>query len=156
MEHPVNEKGDTIFTDYVVKVRLRYFDRKEGEFQKQLINDNLAKTQQAFPNVRISKTGDQLQYENIAYSMPAFLPAIIEKASRSAGIPMTARSERGGTTSAMMVAQFPDAMPGGSGIYSGQQAEHSRYEWTCVEELTGLVNVCESIIAEIVKMDTTK
>lgn len=156
MEHPVNENGDTIFTDYVVKVRLRYFDRKEGEFQKQLINDNLAKTQQAFPNVRISKTGDQLQYENIAYTMPAFLPAIIEKASRSAGIPMTARSERGGTTSAMMVAQFPDAMPGGSGIYSGQQAEHSRYEWTCVEELTGLVNVCESIIAEIVKMDTTK
>ena len=149
MEHPVKEKNDTIKTDYVVKVRLRYFDKKEGDYQKQLIDDNLNKARLAFPNVEISKIGDQLQYENIAYTLPSYLPQVIEKASSNAGMPMTARSERGGTTSAMMVARFPDAMPGGSGIYSGQQAEHSCHEWACIEELVDLVTVCENIITEI-------
>lgn len=156
MEHPVNEKNDTIRTDYVVKVRLRYFDKKEGDHQQQLINDNLNKARLAFPNVEISKIGDQLQYENIAYTLPAYLPQIIEKASSDAGMAMTARSERGGTTSAMMVARFPDAMPGGSGIYSGQQAEHSCHEWACIEELMDIVNVCENIIAEISTMNVMR
>lgn len=150
IEHPVDENGNVIKTDYVVKVRLRYFDKEEGEYQKRILAESMAKTQQAFPNVTVTKTYDVTQYENIAYTLPSFLPAMIEKASSDAGMPMTPRSERGGTTSAMMVASFPDAMPGGSGIYSGQQAEHSCYEWTCIDELLTLVNVCENLITEVV------
>ena len=156
MEHPVNEKGDTIKTDYIIKLRLRYFDKKEGEYQKQLMSDNLAKVRMAFPNVEISKTVDQLQYENIAYTLPDFLPAMIEKATKDAGMPMKPQAKRGGTTASLIVAKFPESIPGGSGIYSGQQSAHSCYEWACVEELTGLVNVCENIITQIVKMNTTK
>ena len=149
IEHPVDENGNTINTDYVVKVRLRYFDQEEGAYQKKLLDESMEKTRQAFPFVTVTKTYDVTQYENIAYTLPSYLPAIIEKASSDASMPMTPRSERGGTTSAMMVARFPDAMPGGSGIYSGQQAEHSRYEWACIDELLSLVIVCENIITEI-------
>lgn len=52
----------------------------------------------------------------------------------------------------MMVARFPEAMPGGSDLYSGQNAEHSCYEWACIEELMALVNVTENLISEVVNM----
>lgn len=149
MEHPKDKNGKPIKTDYELKFRIRYFDKEEGAYQRQLMQLNLAKTQQAFPNVTISKTADDTQYENIAYSLPDFLPPMIEKASREEGLPMMACNKRGGTTSAMMVARFPDAMPGGSGIYSGQQGIHSCYEWACIDELLILVNVCENLITQI-------
>ena len=134
----------------MVKVRLRYFDQQEGAYQKQLMAYNLAKVQKEFPNVKASITDNEMQYENIAYTMPTYLPDMILKAAGDAGMKMEPRSSRGGTTSAMMVARFPEAMPGGSGIYSGQQSEHSVYEWCCVEEMSALVNLCESLITQIV------
>ena len=141
---------DNNANDYVVKVRLRYFDQEEGKYQKQLMADNLRKTQEAFPFVKASKTGDDMQYENIAYSLPPYLPSIIQKAASDAGMEMNPKKSRGGTTSAMMVAHFPEQMPGGSDIYSGQNAEHSCYEWCCVEELLQMVLVAENIISELV------
>lgn len=150
LTQPTDANGNVITSDYVVKVRLRYFDQAEGNYQKQLLADNLNKVSEAFPFVQAIKTDDEMQYENIAYSMPTYLPDMIERASLKAGMPMSPRSERGGTTSAMMVARFPDAMPGGCGIYSGQQAEHSVYEWCCIEEMATLVTVCENLIEEIV------
>lgn len=152
MTHPLDENGAPVTSDYVVKVRLRYFDQSEGDYQKQLMAFNLAKTQSAFPFVEAMKTDDEMQYENVAYTMPTYLPVMIETAARNVGMPMTPRSERGGTTSAMMVARFPDVMPGGSGIYSGQQAEHSVYEWCCVEEMVQLVDFCESLITEVLNI----
>lgn len=150
MTHPLGEDGKPNTNDYVVKVRLRYFDQKEGAYQKQLMADNLAKVQKAFPNVKASITDNEMQYENIAYTMPNYLPEMILKAAKDCGMEMEPRSSRGGTTSAMMVARFPEAMPGGSGVYSGQQAEHSVYEWCCVEEMSSLVNLCENLITQIV------
>ena len=150
--HPIGPDGKEIDCDFVTKLRLRYFDKKEGEYQEQLIFDNLRKTQEAFPFVDIKKTLDVLQYENVAYSMPEFVPNLVMAAARDAGMEMTPKSERGGTTSAMMVARFPDAMPGGSCIYSGQQAEHSVYEWCCVEELVQLVEVTKNIVKQVATM----
>lgn len=149
IEHPVDENGKVIKTDYVVKVRLRYFDKEEGAYQKQLLAENLKKAQTAFHNVTATKTHDYTQYENIAYTLPSFLPAVIEKATSDAGIAMHKQSKRGGTTASLIVARFPDAIPGAPGIYSGQQSAHSRYEWACIDELLSLVNVCENIITEI-------
>ena len=48
-----------------------------------------------------------------------------------------------------MVARFPDVMPGGSDFYSGQNAEHSCYEWACIEEIMQLVTVVENIIKDV-------
>ncbi|MBO7069519.1 MAG: hypothetical protein J6W52_12745 [Bacteroidaceae bacterium] len=151
MQHPVDANGKVIDSDYVIKLRLRYFDKKEGEYQRQLLANNLAKTQEAFPFVEIEKISDELQYENIAYSLPSYVPDIIKAAAHKAGVEMTTRSGRGGTTSAMMVARFPDLMPGGCDFYSGQQSEHSCYEWCCVEELMQQVTIVENIITGLLE-----
>ena len=152
LAHPLDESGKPNVNDYVVKVRLRYFDHEEGAYQKKLMEDNLKKVQAAFPFVEVRKTDDQMQYENIAYSMPTYVPELVKKAAHDAGMEMREKYARGGTTSAMMVARFPDVMPGGSDFYSGQNAEHSQYEWCCVEEMMQLVNVVENMIAEISKL----
>ena len=147
----VTPKGDTIKTDFDVKVRLRYFDKEEGEYQKQLMEENLKKVQAAFPFVEAKKTDDKMQYESIAYSLPEFVPALVQRAALASGMEVATKYSRGGTTSAMMVAAFPDAMPGGPDFYSGQNAEHSKQEWCCIEELLQLVDVTENIITELVK-----
>ena len=152
MFHPQDASGKLIETDYVVKVRLRYFDQEEGGYQKQLMEDNLTKVQVAFPFVEAKKTDDKMQYENIAYTMPDYVPALIQKAASSSGMEVTTKYSRAGTTSAMMVAGFPEAMPGGSDFYSGQNAEHTCYEWCCIEELLQIVNVVENIITDISKV----
>ena len=147
LAHPTDTTGKVIDSDYVIKLRLRYFDKDEGAYQRQLLEENLRKTQEAFPFVEIGLLSDELQYENIAYTMPRYVPELITTAARKAGVEMTPRSGRGGTTSAMMVARFPDLMPGGSDFYSGQQSEHSCYEWCCLEELLQQVAIVENIIA---------
>lgn len=149
MMHPTDASGKPIETDYVVKVRLRYFDKEEGAYQKQLMEDNLKKVQAAFPFVKAEKTDDKMQYENIAYTMPDYVPSLIQKAALNSGMEVTTKYSRAGTTSAMMVAGFPEAMPGGSDFYSGQNAEHTCYEWCCIEELLMLVNVTENIVSEL-------
>lgn len=146
---PVDENGKKIKTEYIVKVRLRYFDKNEGDYQKQLLANNLAKTQKAFPNVEISKINDENLYDNIAYALPSFLPKIIEKATLEAGIPLKPEMKRGGTTASLILARFPNDIPGAPGLYSGQQSIHSQYEWACVDELLLLVNACENLITEL-------
>lgn len=151
LAHPTDENGNVIESDYVIKLRLRYFDQKEGEYQQQLLAENLKKAQEAFPFVEIEKIADEMQYENIAYTLPDYVPGLIIEAASKAGIEMTTRSGRGGTTSAMMVARFPDLMPGGCDFYSGQQSEHSCYEWCCIEELLQQVVIVENIISGLLK-----
>ena len=151
MFNPVDNKGNPKKNEYVVKVRLRYFDQNEGTYQKQLMEDNLLKVQQAFPLVECLKTDDQMQYENVAYTMPDYLPALMAKAANNSGFgKMSITKKRAGSTSAMMVAEFPDAMPGGAAIYSGQNSVHSQYEWCCIEEMLDLIVFTENIISELV------
>jgi len=152
LSRPTGQDGKEIESDYVAKLRLRYFDKKEGEYQRQLVSDILRKTREAFPFVEIENTVDVQQYENVAYSLPECVPDLVRTAALEAGMEMTPKSERGGTTSAMMVARFPDAMPGGSSLYSGQQAEHSVYEWCCIEELVQLVEVTKNIVKKVAVM----
>lgn len=116
------------------------------------MEDNLQKVKAAFPFVEAQKTDDQMQYENIAYSMPDYVPDLVKKAAHDAGMDMKEKYARGGTTSAMMVARFPDVMPGGSDFYSGQNAEHSCYEWACIDELVQLVDAVENIIREVINL----
>lgn len=151
-DHRKDSTNKAIDSDYTLQFRLRFFDQEEGRYQLQLMADNLKKVQEAFPLVDIRKTSDIRQYDNVAYTMPEYLPDLLHKATQAAGISMTTRHARAGSTSSMMVARFPDAMPGGSDLYSGQNAEHSCYEWACIEELMALVNVTENLISEVVNM----
>ncbi len=156
MTHPITANKDTIKTDYVVKVRLRYFDQEEGAYQRKIMDYNLKKVQAAFPFVEAKKTDDLMQYENIAYSMPDYVPDLVKKAAHDAGMEMEEKYTRAGTTSAMMVALHPEDMPGGPDFYSGQNAVHSPYEWCCIEELIQLTKAVENMITEVANMPKTK
>lgn len=156
LTHPTDSLGRSIESDYVLKVRLRYFQPEDGNYQRQLLADNLRKAQEAFPFVEISKAFDVKQYENIAYTMPEYVPSLVEKAAHDAGMELKEEYSRGGTTSAMMAAKFPDAMPGGCCIYSGQNSEHTVYEWCCVEELIQLVDVVKNIVTECTMIKDVK
>lgn len=146
VSHPTDEAGNEITEDYLVKVRLRYFDVQEGDTFRQLLDEATELTAKAFPNVMIDADPEVMQYENVAYSMYPGLSDLIIQAAEKKGVKLTPRSERGGTTAAMLAAK---GQKGGPCLYSGQQAEHSVYEWTCAEDMYQMVMVARSIIKTV-------
>lgn len=148
ISHPKDSAGKVISDDYLVKVRLRYFDKLEGDTLRQMLDSAEGKTIDAFPFVKVEASAEILQYENVAYTMYPTLPDIIKKAYASLGKKVSPRSERGGTTSAMIAAK---GLRGGACLFSGQQAEHSIYEWTCVEDMVDMTKILQKIIMLINK-----
>lgn len=148
VSHPTDEMGNEITKDYLVKVRLRYFDAQDGDTFRQLLDEATELTAKAFPNVMIDADPEVMQYENVAYSMYPGLSDLIIEAAEKEGVKLTPRSERGGTTAAMLAAK---GQKGGPCLYSGQQAEHSVYEWTCAEDMYQMVMVARSIIETVAK-----
>lgn len=148
ISHPKDSTGKVISDDYLVKVRLRYFDKLEGDTLRQMLDSAEGKTIDAFPFVKVEASAEILQYENVAYTMYPTLPDIIKKAYASLGKKVSPRSERGGTTSAMIAAK---GLRGGACLFSGQQAEHSIYEWTCVEDMVDMTKILQKIIMLINK-----
>lgn len=148
VSHPTDELGNEITKDYLVKVRLRYFDAQEGDTFRQLLDEATELTAKAFPNVMIDAEPEMMQYENVAYTMYPGLSDLIIQAAEKVGVKLTPRSERGGTTAAMLAAK---GQKGGPCLYSGQQAEHSVYEWTCAEDMYQMVMVARSIIETVAK-----
>ena len=146
VSHPTDEAGNEITEDYLVKVRLRYFDAQEGDTFRQLLDEATELTAKAFPNVMIDAEPEVMQYENVAYTMYPGLGDLIIEAAEKEGVKLTPRSERGGTTAAMLAAK---GQKGGPCLYSGQQAEHSVYEWTCAEDMYQMVMVTKSIIETV-------
>lgn len=153
-EHPKDSTGNEVRDEYIAKIRIRYFDKSEGAMLNKYLDEAFEKTHKAFPFVEVSRTEPVLQYENVAYSMPGFVPILVKyAASKEKSIPMSEVSERGGTTSAMLSARMPDKVPGGPCIFSGQHNAHSVYEWCCVEEMEEMVRIVKSIASELVKKD---
>ena len=135
--------------DVRLRFRLRYFDKKDGMRYQQILDNALSKTKQAYPEVKISMEDSSLQYENIAYSMHPKAVEVISRAAKKMKIPMRTIDLRAGTTASLMVAK---GLPGGPCIYSGQNAEHSVYEWTCIEDLVEITDLCQEIVKEISKL----
>lgn len=146
VSHPTDEMGNEITEDYLVKVRLRYFDPLEGKAFRQLLDRAAELTAEAFPYVVTEAEPEVMQYENVAYTMYPGLCDLIIKAAEKEGVKLTPRSERGGTTAAMLAAK---GQKGGPCLYSGQQAEHSIYEWTCAEDMYQMIMVARSIIETV-------
>ena len=132
--------------DVRLHFRIRYFDKADGDLYQQYLDNAMEKTREAFPTVKIDVENSVLQYDNVEYSMHPKAVEIILRAAQITGITMNPVKARGGTTGAMMVAV---GMPGGPCLYSGQNAEHSVYEWSCMEELVDLTKMCKNIITEI-------
>lgn len=146
VSHPTDEMGNEITEDYLVKVRLRYFDAQDGDTFRQLLDEATKLTAKAFPYVMIDADPEVMQYENVAYTMYPGLGDLIIEAAEKEGVKLTPHSERGGTTAAMLAAK---GQKGGPCLYSGQQAEHSVYEWTCAEDMYQMVLVARSIIETV-------
>lgn len=146
VSHPTDEMGNEITEDYLVKVRLRYFDAQDGDTFRQLLDEASKLTAKAFPYVVTEAEPEVMQYENVAYTMYPGLGDLIIEAAEKEGVKLTPRSERGGTTAAMLAAK---GQKGGPCLYSGQQAEHSVYEWTCAEDMYQMVMVAKSIIETV-------
>lgn len=144
----IDVNGEETQQNYLVKVRLRYFDAQEGDAFRQLLDEAAELTAKAFPYVMIDADPEVMQYENVAYTMYPGLCDLIIKAAEKEGVKLTPRSERGGTTAAMLAAK---GQKGGPCLYSGQQAEHSIYEWTCAEDMYQMVMVARSIIETVAK-----
>lgn len=142
----VDVDADDTQQEYLVKVRLRYFDSLEGKAFRQLLDRAAELTAEAFPYVVTEAEPEVMQYENVAYTMYPGLDDLIVEAAEKEGVKLTPRSERGGTTAAMLAAK---GQKGGPCLYSGQQAEHSVYEWTCAEDMYQMVMVARSIIETV-------
>lgn len=146
IEPLIDVNGEETPQNYLVKVRLRYFDAQEGDAFRQLLDEAAELTAKAFPYVVTEADPEVMQYENVAYTMYPGLGDLIIKAAEKEGVKLTPRSERGGTTAAMLAAK---GQKGGPCLYSGQQAEHSIYEWTCAEDMYQMVMVARSIIETV-------
>lgn len=146
IEPLIDVNGEETPQNYLVKVRLRYFDAQEGDAFRQLLDEAAELTAKAFPYVVTEAEPEVMQYENVAYTMYPGLGDLIIEAAEKEGVKLTPRSERGGTTAAMLAAK---GQKGGPCLYSGQQAEHSVYEWTCAEDMYQMVMVARSIIETV-------
>ena len=146
IEPLIDVNGEETPQNYLVKVRLRYFDPLEGKAFRQLLDRAAELTAEAFPYVVTEAEPEVMQYENVAYTMYPGLDDLIIEAAEKEGVKLTPRSERGGTTAAMLAAK---GQKGGPCLYSGQQAEHSVYEWTCAEDMYQMVMVARSIIETV-------
>lgn len=146
IEPLIDVNGEETQQNYLVKVRLRYFDAQEGDAFRQLLDEAAELTAKAFPYVVTEAEPEVMQYENVAYTMYPGLDDLIIEAAEKEGVKLTPRSERGGTTAAMLAAK---GQKGGPCLYSGQQAEHSVYEWTCAEDMYQMVMVARSIIETV-------
>lgn len=146
IEPLIDVNGEETPQNYLVKVRLRYFDAQEGDAFRQLLDEAAELTAKAFPYVVTEAEPEVMQYENVAYTMYPGLGDLIIEAAEKEGVKLTPRSERGGTTAAMLAAK---GQKGGPCLYSGQQAEHSVYEWTCAEDMYQMVMVTKSIIETV-------
>lgn len=146
IEPLIDVNGEETPQNYLVKVRLCYFDAQEGDAFRQLLDEAAELTAKAFPYVVTEAEPEVMQYENVAYTMYPGLGDLIIEAAEKEGVKLTPRSERGGTTAAMLAAK---GQKGGPCLYSGQQAEHSVYEWTCAEDMYQMVMVARSIIETV-------
>lgn len=146
--HPIDSAGKEQKEDVVVKIRLRYFDRNEGDTLRHYIHQAIENTRTAYPFVKVDATKEILQYENVAYTLWPGTESLIIGAAQKAGLEMHPQAVRGGTTAAMIVAA--KGLNGGASIYSGQNNAHSKKEWVCVEDISDIVMLVHHIINDLV------
>lgn len=143
--HPWSMTADRN-NNYTVSVRIRYFDKQSGEKFRTYLDEALASTREAYPNVGTEILDNSIQYENVAYSMHPSSFDIVSRASATTGIPVHFVDERGGTTASMFCAR---GMTGGMCLFSGQHAIHSVYEYAVLEEMYGSYRFALELIREV-------
>lgn len=142
-------KFDQDGNDWTVTLRLRYFDKADGERYDAILTKALDDIRRDYPAVGIEIIHDRIDYENVAYSLhPEALP-VITRAAERIDKELNFTSTRGGTTASMMAAK---GFKGGLFVFSGQHAIHSVYEYSVLEEVYEAYMLMLHAIDEVTKL----
>lgn len=118
--------------DWFVKLRIRYFDKADGEKYDGIVKQALADVRRDHPNVKVEIHTDEIRYENVAYTLHPECLDVLTAAAGKVGKELKFKATRGGTTASMMAAK---GLKGGALVCSGQHAIHSVYEYSVLEEV---------------------
>ena len=129
-----------------VQTRVRYFDKSEGELFDRMLSGAIADTERKFPNVRVEIVYDDLQYENVAYTLHPQAQSLVENAAVKIGKKITFADERGGTTASMFAAK---GLNGGMCVFTGQHDIHSTREYADLQEMEEAYLLMLEIIRQI-------
>lgn len=129
-----------------VQTRVRYFDKSEGDLFDRMLTGAIADVERKFPNVKVEIVYDDLQYENVAYSLHPQAQSLVEKAAAKIGKNVTFADERGGTTASMFAAK---GLNGGMCVFTGQHEIHSTREYADLPEMEEAYNLMLEIIKQI-------
>lgn len=143
--HPYSYDQADDGTVYIA-MRSRYFDKADGDRFFQMVNEEAQKLSQAYDiNIKVERS---LQYENVAYGIHPLSRSVAQKAMQDAGAEPQFISVRGGTTAAMFNAKWGIT---GFTLPTGQQHEHSVYEWLSEKDMFIGYKSALNIMAEVVQ-----
>ena len=132
--------------DVTVQTRVRYFSKSEGELFDRMLSGAIADVERKFPNVKVEIVYDDLQYENVAYTLHPQAKFLVENAAAKTGKYITFADERGGTTASMFAAK---GLNGGMCVFTGQHDIHSTREYADLQEMEEAYNLMLEIIKQI-------
>lgn len=132
--------------DVTVQTRVRYFDKSEGELFDRMLAGAIADVERKFHNVKVEIVYDDLQYENVAYTLHPQAQSLVENAAAKTGKDITFADERGGTTASMFAAK---GLKGGMCVFTGQHDIHSTREYADLQEMEEAYNLMLEIIKQI-------
>ncbi len=133
-------------SDVTVQTRIRFFDPAEGELFDKMLKEALAKVSRDYPNVGIQILYDDLQYENVAYTLHPEAKNMIERAASKLGVNIRFEDERGGTTASMFAAK---GLKGGMCVFAGQHGAHSVDEYADLAEMEEAYLLMLEMIKEV-------
>lgn len=132
--------------DVTVQTRVRYFDKSEGELFNRMLTGAIADVGRKFPNVKAEIIYDDLQYENVAYTLHPQAKSLVENAAAKIGKDITFADERGGTTASMFAAK---GLKGGMCVFTGQHDIHSTREYADLQEMEEAYRLMLEIIKQV-------
>lgn len=132
--------------DVTVQTRVRYFDKSEGELFDRMLSGAIADVERKFPNVKVEIVYDDLQYENVAYTLHPQAKSLVDTAAAKIGKGITFADERGGTTASMFAAK---GLKGGMCVFTGQHDIHSTREYADLQEMEEAYRLMLEIITQV-------
>ncbi len=129
-----------------VQTRVRYFDKSEGDLFDRMLSGAIADVERKFPNVKVEIVYDDLQYENVAYTIHPQAQSLVENAAAKIGKNVIFADERGGTTASMFAAK---GLKGGMCVFTGQHAIHSTREYADLAEMEDAYRLMLEVIKSV-------
>ncbi|MBR6655402.1 MAG: tripeptide aminopeptidase PepT [Alistipes sp.] len=132
---------------YEVSTRIRYFDKADGEKFKSIMNAAVAQIKRDFPNVKTEVIYDDVQYENVEYTMHPKSKDIIAVAAAKCGVKLNFVDGRGGSTASMFCTR---GLKGGMNVFTGQYVTHSTNEYSVLEDMYDAYRLMMEVVNQVV------